>query len=88
MKAHDGMYIDGEWRPAAGTDTIAVVNPADEQVIAHVPAGTADDVDAAVRAARAEPCRPGPPPRPPSAPRGSPHSGTSSSPARTRSPGP
>ncbi|MEU8865556.1 aldehyde dehydrogenase family protein [Streptomyces umbrinus] len=52
MKAHDGMYIDGEWRPAAGTDTIAVVNPADEQVIDHVPAGTADDVDAAVRAAR------------------------------------
>lgn len=52
MKAHDGMYIDGEWRPAAGADTIAVVNPADEQVIAHVPAGTADDVDSAVRAAR------------------------------------
>ncbi|MEV0222499.1 aldehyde dehydrogenase family protein [Streptomyces sp. NPDC050704] len=53
MKAHDGMYIDGDWRPAAGTDTIAVVNPADEQVIAHVPAGTVEDVDAAVRAARA-----------------------------------
>ncbi|MBA2950007.1 aldehyde dehydrogenase family protein [Streptomyces himalayensis] len=53
MKAHDGMYIDGSWRPAAGPDTIAVVNPADEQVIAHVPAGTAEDVDAAVRAARA-----------------------------------
>ncbi|MEV4974205.1 aldehyde dehydrogenase family protein [Streptomyces scopuliridis] len=53
MKAHDGMYIGGEWRPAAGTDTIAVVNPADEQVIATVPAGTAEDVDAAVRAARA-----------------------------------
>ncbi|MFJ2898758.1 aldehyde dehydrogenase family protein [Streptomyces sp. NPDC087218] len=53
MKAHDGMYIDGAWRPAAGQDTIEVVNPADEQVIAHVPAGTAEDVDAAVRAARA-----------------------------------
>ncbi|MFE1801663.1 aldehyde dehydrogenase family protein [Streptomyces sp. NPDC059517] len=53
MKAHDGMYIDGAWRPAAGTDTIAVVNPADEQLIAHVPAGTIEDVDAAVRAARA-----------------------------------
>ncbi|MEU0719941.1 aldehyde dehydrogenase family protein [Streptomyces lavendulocolor] len=53
MKAHDGMYIDGAWRPAAGTGTIAVVNPADEQVIGHVPAGTAEDVDAAVRAARA-----------------------------------
>ncbi|MET9532003.1 aldehyde dehydrogenase family protein [Streptomyces sp. NPDC006649] len=53
MKAHDGMYIGGEWRPAAGRDTIAVVNPADEQVIGHVPAGTPEDVDAAVRAARA-----------------------------------
>ncbi|MYX31783.1 aldehyde dehydrogenase family protein [Streptomyces sp. SID8381] len=53
MKAHDGMYIDGAWRPAAGRDVIEVVNPADEQVIATVPAGTAEDVAAAVRAARA-----------------------------------
>ncbi|UYQ61286.1 aldehyde dehydrogenase family protein [Streptomyces peucetius] len=53
MQAHDGMYIGGRWQPAAAPDTIAVVNPADEQVIAHVPAGTAADVDAAVRAARA-----------------------------------
>nr|WP_202446930.1 aldehyde dehydrogenase family protein [Streptomyces sp. SID5468] len=47
------MYIDGRWRPAAGTGVIEVVNPADEQVIATVPAGDARDVDAAVRAARA-----------------------------------
>ncbi|GAB1330527.1 aldehyde dehydrogenase family protein [Streptomyces sennicomposti] len=53
MKAHDGMYIDGAWRPAVGRDVIEVVNPADEQVIATVPAGTAEDVAAAVRAARA-----------------------------------
>ena len=53
MKAHDGMYMDGDWRPALGADAIAVVNPADEQVIGTVPAGTAEDVDAAVRAARA-----------------------------------
>jgi aldehyde dehydrogenase (NAD+) len=53
MKAHDGMYIDGTWRPAAGRDVIDVVNPADEQVIAQVPAGDARDVDTAVRAARA-----------------------------------
>ncbi|MER5945920.1 aldehyde dehydrogenase family protein [Streptomyces sp. NPDC001904] len=53
MKAHDGMYIGGEWRAAAGGETIAVVNPADETVIGHVPAGTVEDVDAAVRAARA-----------------------------------
>ncbi|MEV1083345.1 aldehyde dehydrogenase family protein [Streptomyces sp. NPDC050211] len=53
MKAHDGMYIDGGWRPAAGQDAIEVVNPADEQVIGRVPAGSAEDVDTAVRAARA-----------------------------------
>lgn len=53
MKAHDGMYIDGEWRPATGRDLIEVVNPADEQVVGRVPAGTAEDVDTAVRAARA-----------------------------------
>lgn len=53
MKAHDGMYIDGEWRPATGPDVIEVVNPADEQVVGRVPAGTVEDVDAAVRAARA-----------------------------------
>lgn len=39
--------------PPPAFDTIAVVNPATEQVIADVPAGTAEDVDAAVRAARA-----------------------------------
>ncbi|MFF8994393.1 aldehyde dehydrogenase family protein [Streptomyces sp. NPDC014983] len=54
MKAHDGLYIDGAWRPAANPgDMIEVVNPADEQVIARVPAGGPEDVDAAVRAARA-----------------------------------
>ncbi|MGW0877599.1 aldehyde dehydrogenase family protein [Streptomyces sp. NPDC002740] len=53
MKAHDGIYLDGAWRPAAGRDVIEVVDPVDEQVIARVPAGDAVDVDAAVRAARA-----------------------------------
>ncbi|MFH9007861.1 aldehyde dehydrogenase family protein [Streptomyces afghaniensis] len=53
MKAYDGMYIGGAWRPAAGQDVIEIVNPADESVIGTVPAGTAEDVDAAVRAARA-----------------------------------
>ncbi|MEU5336117.1 aldehyde dehydrogenase family protein [Streptomyces asoensis] len=53
MKAHDGIYLDGAWRPAAGRDVIEVVDPVDEQVIGRVPAGDAADVDAAVRAARA-----------------------------------
>ncbi|CCK31241.1 putative aldehyde dehydrogenase [Streptomyces davaonensis JCM 4913] len=52
MKAHDGFYIDGAWHPAADRPSIDVVNPTDEQVIAQIPAGTAEDVDTAVRAAR------------------------------------
>ncbi|WP_330236767.1 aldehyde dehydrogenase family protein [Streptomyces sp. NBC_00566] len=53
MKPHDGLYIDGAWRPAESPDVIEVVNPADEEVIGRVPAGGVADVDAAVRAARA-----------------------------------
>jgi aldehyde dehydrogenase (NAD+) len=52
MQAHDGMYVDGDWRAPAGPATIEVLNPADETVLGAVPAGTAQDVDAAVRAAR------------------------------------
>ncbi|WP_432155667.1 aldehyde dehydrogenase family protein [Streptomyces sp. bgisy153] len=52
MKAHDGIYLDGAWRPALSRDLIDVVDPVDEQVIARVPAAGPDDVDAAVRAAR------------------------------------
>lgn len=51
--AHDGIYLDGSWRPAAATGTIEVTNPADGTVLATVPAGGPEDVDAAVRAARA-----------------------------------
>ncbi|MFI1003569.1 aldehyde dehydrogenase family protein [Streptomyces galbus] len=53
MKAHDGIYLDGAWRPAVSGEVIDVVDPVDEQVIARVPAAGAEDVDAAVRAARA-----------------------------------
>ncbi|MGW1241588.1 aldehyde dehydrogenase family protein [Streptomyces bobili] len=53
MKAHGGIYLDGAWRPAAGQDVIEVLNPADEQIIGRVPAAGPEDVDAAVRAARA-----------------------------------
>ncbi|WP_435611965.1 aldehyde dehydrogenase family protein [Streptomyces sp. bgisy159] len=52
MKAHDGIYLDGAWRPALSRDLIDVVDPVDEQVVARVPAAGPDDVDAAVRAAR------------------------------------
>jgi aldehyde dehydrogenase (NAD+) len=47
------LYLDGQWAPPSSTETIPVENPATEEVLAHVPAGTADDVDRAVAAARA-----------------------------------
>lgn len=53
VKARDTLYIGGEWRPAVGGDRIDVIDPVTEQVIGQVPAGSAQDVDTAVRAARA-----------------------------------
>jgi acyl-CoA reductase-like NAD-dependent aldehyde dehydrogenase len=47
------LFIDNEWRDAAGRETLDVVNPATEDVIATVPAAERSDVDAAVAAARA-----------------------------------
>ncbi|MFJ8621774.1 aldehyde dehydrogenase family protein [Kitasatospora sp. NPDC093550] len=46
------QYIDGSWRPSGDPGSIAVLNPATEQVLATVPAGGTADVDAAVTAAR------------------------------------
>ena len=51
MTSH--LYIGGQWVAPASTETIPVENPATEEVIARVPAGTAEDVDRAVAAARA-----------------------------------
>ncbi len=53
MQARSELFIGGEWLPSTGSDTLAVVDPATEEQIATVPAGTEQDVDAAVRAARA-----------------------------------
>ena len=47
------LFINGEWRDAAGRKTIEVVNPATEEVIAEVASAEQADVDAAVAAARA-----------------------------------
>jgi aldehyde dehydrogenase (NAD+) len=49
---YSGSYIDGGWRPSSSTDIIDVVSPATGERIGGVPAATADDVDAAVEAAR------------------------------------
>jgi len=47
------LLIAGEWRDASDGQTMPVVNPATEEVIAHVAAATRADLDDAVRAARA-----------------------------------
>jgi len=47
------LLINGAWQDASGGKTMPVVNPATEDVIAHVASATAADVDAAVAAARA-----------------------------------
>jgi acyl-CoA reductase-like NAD-dependent aldehyde dehydrogenase len=52
MNHHDQIYIDGAWVPSASSTTIPVINPATEEVIAAMPAGTAGDADRAVTAAR------------------------------------
>jgi acyl-CoA reductase-like NAD-dependent aldehyde dehydrogenase len=47
------LYIDGAWVPSDGTGTIDVIDSVSEEVMATIPAGTASDVDRAVRAAAA-----------------------------------
>jgi len=47
------LFVNGEWRDAAGGKTIEVVNPATEEVIAEVASAERADIDAAVAAARA-----------------------------------
>jgi malonate-semialdehyde dehydrogenase (acetylating) / methylmalonate-semialdehyde dehydrogenase len=48
-----GNYIGGSWVPSVSTSALDVTNPADGRVLARVPLSVAEDVDAAVRAARA-----------------------------------
>lgn len=45
-------YINGEWIASTGTETIEVINPATEEVLALSPLGTVKDVDKAVAAAK------------------------------------
>ena len=53
MKIHGLLYINGAWVPPSSDASLEVRNAATEEVIARVPAGTSDDVDLAVQAARA-----------------------------------
>ncbi|MEX2559415.1 MAG: aldehyde dehydrogenase family protein, partial [Pirellulales bacterium] len=49
---HTECFVGGKWVPAASGKTFDTINPATEEVIAQVAEGDAEDVDAAVAAAR------------------------------------
>ncbi|MCB1013830.1 MAG: aldehyde dehydrogenase family protein, partial [Acidimicrobiales bacterium] len=53
MRDYDKLYIDGAWVDSDGTGSIEVVNASTEEVMGHIPEGTAADVDRAVAAAKA-----------------------------------
>ena len=52
-EAREAFFIGGAWVPATGRAPIPVVDPATEEQVATVPAGTEEDIDAAVAAAKA-----------------------------------
>jgi aldehyde dehydrogenase (NAD+)/betaine-aldehyde dehydrogenase len=51
MEVHDKIYIGGAWVPSLGAGIHEVVDSNTEEVIGHIPEGTAGDVDRAVAAA-------------------------------------
>ena len=53
MLDHDKIYIDGAWVSSQGTGSIDVFDSTNGEVIGRIPNGTAADVDAAAKAARA-----------------------------------
>jgi aldehyde dehydrogenase (NAD+) len=52
MADHLKFYINGEWVDPLGSETIEVINPSDESVIGSIAAGTKEDIDLAVGAAK------------------------------------
>jgi phenylacetaldehyde dehydrogenase len=47
------LFVNGEWVDAASGKTFATPDPATGETLAHVAEGDAEDIDRAVRAARA-----------------------------------
>jgi aldehyde dehydrogenase (NAD+) len=52
LQVHDKIFIGGEWVDSTASETIEVINSTTEEVMGSIPAGTAEDADRAVRAAR------------------------------------
>lgn len=53
MNVRGRFFIDGKWQTPASAATLSVLDPSTGRIRGTVPRGTADDVEAAVRAARA-----------------------------------
>ena len=51
MENHTRFYIDGKWAVPSSGETLAVINPATEEIIGPVAMGAEEDVDRAVGAA-------------------------------------
>ena len=47
------IYINGQWTTSTNQEVIEVENPANEEVVATVPAGSKDDAQRALEAAQA-----------------------------------
>ena len=51
MKDKLDLYINGKWVKSESTEKIEVINPANEELIGHITAGTKGDINCAVKAA-------------------------------------
>jgi len=51
MKDKLDFYINGSWVESESTEKIEVINPANEELIGHISAGTKGDINSAVKAA-------------------------------------
>ena len=51
MKDKLNFYINGKWVESKSKEKIEIINPANEELIGHVTAGTKDDIDHAVTSA-------------------------------------
>ena len=52
VPSYEQVFVGGSWQAPSGDERIEVISPFTQETIAHAPAGTADDIDRAVLAAR------------------------------------
>jgi aldehyde dehydrogenase (NAD+) len=52
LRHPDQLYIDGEWRRPSSNDALTLVSPVDDAIVGRVALAGAEDLDAAIAAAR------------------------------------